>query len=174
MSDMFLAAFILVGLSLAILLFILGCITVRSRWLGTAGLVKKRLLTDNELDFYRKLVAASSPDWAVLVQVAMGALVDTGLKQTHPKYWDARAKFAQKICDFVLCHPVSMAPVLIIELDDVMHDFSKDARRDSLTTMAGYQTLRFWSRKKPSIQELKQHIDRELSLNTSLKKVDKV
>lgn len=149
-----------------------GYLKIRNKWFGQPGLKKKKLLTANELDFYRKLVAACGARWTVLVQVSMGAMVDTTLKPTHSRYWDVRNMFSQKICDFVLCDPKTLDPVLIVELDDVMHDFKKDQRRDSVTAIAGYQTLRFWSRNKPTIEELKQHIASELALNLKLARLD--
>jgi hypothetical protein len=162
------AGTILGGLALAIGGVVALILWIQRKWMGRYGFKKKQLLTPNEVDFYRRLVAACGSRWIVLAQVSMGALMDTTLKPSHPRYWDARNKFSQKICDFVLCEPSSLKPVLIVELDDVMHDFKKDEVRDTLAARAGYQTLRFWSRKKPSIQELKQHIIHELALNSNI------
>lgn len=135
------------------------------RYLGRYGYVPKTFMTGNEVDFYRRLQAAAGGRWVVFPQVAMGALMNTKLKSTHPRYWDERQLFAQKVCDFVLCHPKTLAPQLVIELDDVMHDFDRDRKRDCMAARAGYRTLRFWSRNKPSVEELKQHLDRALALN---------
>jgi len=131
---------------------------------GVPGLKSKRLLTDNEVEFYHRLSRAVAGDWLIFPQVSMGALVDTTLSPENPNYWPARSEFSSKICDFVLCHPKTLTPVLVVELDDVMHDFSKDAKRDELMARAGHRTLRFWSRKKPSIGDLKLEIDRALAL----------
>lgn len=131
---------------------------------GVPGLKPKKLLTDNEVDFYHRLCRAVAGEWLVFPQVSMGALVDTTLAPANPNYWPARAQFSSKICDFVLCHPRTLAPVLVVELDDVMHDFSKDAKRDELMARAGHRTVRFWSRKKPSIGELKLELARALAL----------
>jgi very-short-patch-repair endonuclease len=165
-TNWLIATSVLAGGGLVTVTVVVGYLWFAKRFLGHFGLQKKRLLTPNELDFYKRLLEAVSPTWTVLVQVAMGALLDTTLKASHPKYFEVRGKFSQKICDFVLCDPRTMAPVLIIELDDVMHDFSKDKVRDTVAAKAGYQTLRFWSRKKPTVQELKQHIECELALNS--------
>lgn len=124
----------------------------------------KVLLTPNEVDFYKRLCAAVQGQWVIFAQVSMGALMDTKLPPEDPAYWRARNQFASKICDFVLCHPKTLAPVLIVELDDVTHDFAKDARRDQLTARAGHRTIRFWSRNKPSVEELRLRISRELAL----------
>lgn len=138
---------------------------LKRRHLGTAGLIQKRLLTPNEVDFYHRLRRALGPRWTVMAQVSMGALVDTSLKRAHPRYWDARNAFAAKIVDFVVVDAQTLAPQLVVELDDVMHDFDKDARRDSLTTRAGYRTVRFWSRNKPTDDELRDILAKKLALN---------
>lgn len=132
---------------------------------GRAGYQKKTLLTGNEVDFYHRLRAACGARWVVLPQVSMGALMDTRLLPAHPNYWTARGEFAAKICDFIICDAKTLAPQLVIELDDRMHDFDKDRVRDSLVARAGYRTLRFWSRKKPTTAELRVHLERALALN---------
>jgi len=131
---------------------------------GTSGLKSKPLLTKNEVDFYRRLCRATQDRWVVLPQVSMGALMDTCLTPAHPRYWQERMRFAAKICDFVICRPSDMKPLLVVELDDVLHDFAKDEERDRLTAKAGYRTIRFWSRNKPTDAELRQEIDRVLAL----------
>lgn len=142
-----------------------GWAHVSNRLLGRHGLVRKTFLTPNELDFYHLLKKAVEPRWTVIPQVAMGALMDTALTQKHPAYYTARARFSGKICDFVLCDPKTMVPQLVIELDDVMHNFKKDRIRDTMAARAGYRTLRFWSRNKPGLQELRQEIWRLMALN---------
>ena len=132
---------------------------------GTFGFVQKRLLTPNEVDFYHRLLRALGPRWTVLAQVSMGALMDTSLKPRHPRYWPERNLFAAKICDFVICDARTLQPQLVVELDDVMHDFGKDRKRDTTVAHAGYRTLRFWSRKKPSDSELRDVLAKALALN---------
>lgn len=138
---------------------------LQRRALGKFGYTKKKLLTGNEVDFYHRLTRAAGERWVVLPQVSMGALMDTTLKPAHPRYWDAKGEFNAKICDFVICDAMTLAPQLIVELDDRMHDFDKDRGRDSLVARAGYRTLRFWSRKKPSVDELRGHLKKALALN---------
>lgn len=133
--------------------------------LGHHGLTQKKLLTGNEVDFFHRLQRALGPRWVVFPQVSMGALVDTRLKPTHPDYWDVRATFSSKICDYVVCDARTLQPQLVVELDDVMHNFDKDRVRDSLVARAGYRTVRFWSRKKPCDADLKEILSKELALN---------
>ena len=126
----------------------------RSR-IGELRFERKTFLTGNELDMYRKLLAACGSDFVVMAQVSMGALIDSRLKSSHPLYWEVRRTFGGKICDFVLCEPAKLQPVLVVELDDKMHDFGRDAKRDSFLSQAGLRTLRLWSRKKPDVPELR-------------------
>jgi Protein of unknown function (DUF2726) len=144
-----------------------------TRWLvsrqrrvyGTDGLRKKTFMTPNEVDFYRRLRAAVEPRWVVFPQVSMGALMDTSLKPAAANFLLARSRFSSKICDFVVCDPKTLVPQLVVELDDVMHNFDKDRLRDTMAATAGYRTARFWSRNKPDIDELRSEMSRLLALN---------
>lgn len=130
----------------------------RSKQRGELRVTRKKFITGNELDFYGRLLKACAGRYTVMAQVSMGALVDTALNPNHPVYWEVRRNFSSKIVDFVLCDPRSLAPLLIIELDDRMHDFDKDHIRDSFLAMAGFKSLRFWSRKKPDVEQLRAQI----------------
>lgn len=134
----------------------------RKRVIGELRFVKKTFLTPNELDFYRKLTRALGGEYLLMVQVSMGALIDTALKPTHPKYWEVRQLFSGRICDYVVCDPKTLTPLLVVELDDKMHDFSRDARRDAFLAQAGVATLRFWSRNKPAVPELQEKLFKAL------------
>jgi len=157
----------LLGLSAVLLAFVgyKGWERFARAKVGRHGLTQKTLLTGNEVDFFHRLQRALGPRWVVFPQVSMGALIDTRLKPAHPDYWDVRATFSSKICDFVVCDARTLKPQLVIELDDIMHDFAKDRVRDSMVAKAGYRTVRFWSRKKPSDTELKAILAKELALN---------
>lgn len=156
-------------IALAVFVFFTGLVvhrvgsTLKNRWLGKQGLKPKQLLTGNEVHFYHLLQKAVGPQWVVFPQVSMGALMDTTLQPAHPRFWDARSEFAAKICDFVVCDAKSLKPHLVVELDDRMHDFGKDAGRDKLMARAGYRTVRFWSRNKPSLEELRSKMIARLS-----------
>ncbi len=138
---------------------------LQNKALGSHGFKAKQLLTGNEVDFYHRLRRTLGPRWVVFPQVSMGALIDTSLLPAHPSYWEARKSFSSKICDFVVCDARTLKPVLVIELDDVMHDFDRDRGRDAFVAGAGYRTVRFWSRKKPSDSDLRDVLAKELALN---------
>ena len=116
--------------------------------------VKKQLLTPNELHFYKRLVEAAGPERVVLCQVSMGALMDNRKGGSDKRSWALRAKYSQKIVDFVVCDAETMDVEWLVELDDRTHSKVKDAERDMMTRSAGYRTLRFESKKKPTVSEL--------------------
>ena len=127
----------------------------RARRVGSLAFKRKQFMTGNELEFYRRLQKACAADFSVMAQVSMAALIDTELKPSHKLYWEVRRLFSGRICDFVLCDPRTMSPLVVVELDDKMHDFQKDKRRDAFVARAGLKTVRFWSRKKPEPAEIR-------------------
>ncbi|MCC5610603.1 DUF2726 domain-containing protein [Nostoc sp. CHAB 5834] len=152
-------------LVVALLLLAYAWLYLHNKIFGNQGFKSRRFITDNEIDFYNRISAALDSRFVVFPQVAMGALIDTTLKSTSSKYWKERAKFQSKICDFVICTRSDLSPCLIVELDDVMHDFKKDKTRDEVMAKAGFQTIRFWSRNKPSIADLKKQLELKLALH---------
>lgn len=124
-------------------------------WGHTPRVRAKRVLTANETEFLSRLRRAL-PDHEVLPQVAMGALLDVNLPESHPDYWHLRREFAQKVVDYVVCRPKSLEVLAVVELDDRTHDIKrdKDAARDALLLSAGIRTLRWDSRAKPTTAEI--------------------
>ncbi|WP_187627766.1 DUF2726 domain-containing protein [Paraburkholderia sp. UCT31] len=121
----------------------------------TKKLVSKPLLTPNEVEFHGRLKRAAEPlGLEVMTQVSMGAILDVALPEDHPIYWDIRNKFARKIIDFVICTPDGMQVLGIVELDDSTHDREKDAARDAMLEQAGFTTIRWNSRSKPSVEKI--------------------
>ena len=126
-----------------------------SRGLRTA---RKALMTANEKEFMGRLEKAL-PEYHIMAQVSMGALMDVAPGSTaRPD--KARWSFASKIVDYVICSRDRKEVIALVELDDRTHDNKrgKDAYRDSLTAQAGYPTIRWDSRKKPSIPQIRQTV----------------
>lgn len=119
--------------------------------------LRPRLLTANELDFFRRLQSAV-PEHDVFAQVSQGALLDVSVPREHPLFWQARARFDRKIADFVVCRKSDAGVLCLVELDDRTHNFTADAQRDDVTGEAGLVTLRFWSRAKPSAADLRKAV----------------
>lgn len=126
----------------------------------------KSPLTPNEVEFYRRLQKAL-PEFDVMPQVAMSSLIDTDLAEDHPEYWAQRHRFAQKVVDFVVYRRKPVGVIALIELDDRTHDANKDAMRDAMTREAGLVTLRFESRSKPSVEEIRRKVLAVASMRNS-------
>lgn len=120
---------------------------------GARRVTAKALLTPNEREFYRRLLAAL-PQHVVLTQVAMGALMQPTADKAERAFRSTRGLFSQKIVDFVVLND-KLEVVTLIELDDRTHNKLKDAQRDRLTGEAGYVTLRYESKAKPSVEQLR-------------------
>ncbi len=116
----------------------------------------KPILTNNELEFYKRLTAAL-PEYLVLAQVAMAELMRP---RPAAREVSARAynRISQKRVDYVVVEREALRVLALVELDDRTHQADKDARRDAWTASAGYVTHRFPSRSKPSVTQLRETI----------------
>lgn len=137
---------VLIVLAVALLL-------VRGRKSWLARIQRKSLLTSNETEFFHRLMRALPSYW-VFPQVSFAAFLTDDGKLARNARWSLRARFDRKIADFVVCERGSLKIVALIELDDSTHSASADRKRDALTKAAGYQTLRFQSRQKPTEAEI--------------------
>lgn len=120
--------------------------------------VRRALLTDNEIDFLERLEAAF-PEYRVFCQVSMGALMAPDVPGGSPDFLAIRGRFAQKVVDFVLLDG-ALEVVALVELDDRTHRVERDAERDAMTASAGYVTLRYQSRAKPEPAALRDELRR--------------
>jgi hypothetical protein len=136
----------LIALAVAFLL-------VRRRQPWLARIQRKALLTPNETEFFQRLQRAL-PSYHVFPQVAFAALLTDDGKLSAKARWSVRAQFDRKIADFVICERGSLQVVALIELDDRTHVASFDRKRDAITNAAGYRTIRFQSKHKPTEAEI--------------------
>lgn len=110
------------------------------------------LMTDNELEFFGRLVQAL-PQYYVFPQVAMSALLEPASRDEARRNTD-RLRIAQQRIDYVVCDR-NCNVVAVVELDDRTHSRAKDQVRDERLEQAGIRTLRFESRAKPSLREIR-------------------
>jgi len=113
---------------------------------------RKQLMTKNEEEFFRRLRKAL-PDHYIFPQVAFRAIVRPTAKYDTKAYTRQLAKIGSKHCDFLICDD-DLNVIAIVELDDRTHVSEKDAIRDRLTACAGYTTVRYESKIRPSIVEI--------------------
>jgi len=111
----------------------------------------KALMSDNEFEFFQRLVQAL-PQYYIFPQVSFGAFLQANASDFKEKS-RIRLTFCQKIADYVI-YDKDKKIIAIIELDDKMHDIEKDKKRDAMVAKAGYKTIRFQSKRKPSINEI--------------------
>lgn len=114
-----------------------------------------RIMTPNEMEFFARLEKAW-PEGYIFPQVAMSALIQpTSIDQK--KYMNDFRKISQKRVDYAI-FTAAMHLVCIVELDDMTHDQAKDAIRDGMLMDAGIPTLRWHSRKKPSVPQIQKKL----------------
>ena len=149
----------LAAIALARLLFVVAVGLTKRRQPWLSRIQRKTLLTPNEAEFFRRLQRAL-PAYCVFPQVSFAALLTDDGKLSQRGRWSIRAHFDRKISDFVICDRQTLSVVALVELDDRTHTANADRQRDAMTKAAGYQTIRFQSKRKPSeadIVELFRH-----------------
>ena len=100
---------------------------------------RREMMTAAEIAFWHILRDAVTP-WHVAPQVSMGALLSS-VASSRAERQGACNRFSQKMVDFVLLDEDGHVR-LLVELDDRSHKPERDAKRDRMTTMAGYKTFR--------------------------------
>lgn len=143
-------------LLLAFLLVVV--LVVLSRLVGPPAprFARKRFLTEAEARVLGFLEAAL-PDYRIMAQVAMGALLapgETDRRRAHA----TRNRFVQKIVDFAVVTRDTAEVVALVELDDRTHSAAKDAKRDTMTAAAGYRTIRIPSRPRPTAESVREAV----------------
>lgn len=116
---------------------------------------QRRLMTDNEEEFFGRLVVAL-PDHYIFPQVAMSALLESASSDKKVAHSD-RLSIAQKRVDYVVCTR-RCEVVAVVELDDKTHSRAKDELRDARLEQAGIRTVRFQARNKPKVDAIRNMI----------------
>jgi hypothetical protein len=131
---------------IAVVLVVL--VSMKGKQAGRSDTYKRRdLMTDNELEFFGRLVVAL-PDHYIFPQVAMSSLLDASSSDKKQAHAD-RLRIAQQRVDYVVCNR-RCEVVAVVELDDRTHSRAKDKVRDGRLEQGGIRTVRFQSRQKPA------------------------
>ncbi|MDQ1835284.1 DUF2726 domain-containing protein, partial [Massilia scottii] len=89
----------------------------------TGAYRQRKIMTDNELEFFGRLVIAL-PEYYVFPQVAMTALLEAASTDKRKSHSD-RLRIAQQRADYVVCAK-NCDLVAVVELDDRTHSKTKD------------------------------------------------
>lgn len=151
---------------LVLLLVVLAALLVAAKSKASRGVARtgtyrrRKLMTDNEAEFFGRLVVAL-PNHYVFPQVAMSALLETTSSDRKTAHSD-RLKIAQQRVDYVICTN-SCEVVAVVELDDRTHSAAKDQLRDARLEQGGIRTVRFQAHSKPKAEAI-----RRMILNSAL------
>lgn len=138
---------------LVIVVVFMGLTLVKAKQGDRSGKYKRRpLMTDNELEFFGRLVAAL-PDHYIFPQVAMTALLEASSGDKKIAHSD-RLRIAQQRIDYVVCNK-GCEVIAVVELDDRTHSSAKDKVRDGRLEQASIRTVRFQSRQKPAAEAIR-------------------
>jgi very-short-patch-repair endonuclease len=151
---------------MGIVLLIIACVIVAGLFLQAPSkggwrpeFKAKQFMTKNEMEFLGRLEAAA-PELRFHAQVCMGAILDpaTSKHENVASYMRTRGKFSQKIIDYVAQSRATGEIVAIIELDDKTHSQHKDMIRDGMLFEAGYKVVRWQSKSKPSLVQIRSEL----------------
>jgi len=142
-----------------------GFLSRRSPTLGEFPYQKKAyLLTEAERSFYKVLRRVAGDELHVFAKVRLADLVwlpkGTKHRQAHLN------RVLSKHVDFVLCHRQTVAPVLVVELDDSSHESSRRQERDAFVNQVlrttGLPLLRVPAKRAYVPNELAELIRKEI------------
>lgn len=97
-------------------------------------LKREALVTKPELRFYRSLQKAVQDDFEIFAMVRIADLLRVESQSPQKRKW--LNKILAKHIDFVLCEPVSLKPMVCIELDDRSHSRPDRVERDIFVNKA--------------------------------------
>jgi len=134
-------------------LVLIALTLARTKTAERAGTYHSRaLMTDNELEFFGRLVAAL-PEHYIFPQVAMSALLEAASSDKKAAHSD-RLRIAQQRIDYVVCNK-RCEVIVVVELDDRTHSRAKDKVRDGRLEQASIRTVRFQARQKPTADAIR-------------------
>jgi len=112
----------------------------------------RSILSANEADFFHRLIRANGNGY-VFPQVAMSALLEPETKDRKARA-AAFNRIARKRVDYAI-YTDKLELLCVVELDDRTHKASRDAERDIMLANAGIQTIRWQSKNKPDVAEIR-------------------
>jgi hypothetical protein len=150
-------------LILIFLMLAIALVALAARGKSSVLVQSRPLMTASEIAFWRLLITAVAP-LHVAPQVAMGALLDARKGLDRSTLQGARNSFQSKIVDFAIVDDAGVVR-LLVELDDRTHSAEKDAKRDAMTSAAGYRTMRVRGQAARDIEQLSRMVSIALAPN---------
>ncbi len=120
-----------IGLMVLAALWLLGLLGARPR---TPYARRHKLVTRNELVFYRVLRQAVGDQWEVFAMVRIADLLTVPKGTSNHRSW--LNKVLSKHIDFILCDKETLEVLAGIELDDRSHSLPARIRRDQFVNAA--------------------------------------
>lgn len=87
------------------------------------------IMTKAEMAFYNALVCVIAAEYRIMVKVRLADIILVKKNGSH--YMAHFGKIKAKHVDYLLCDPVNLKPVLVIELDDNSHRRADRITRDN-------------------------------------------
>jgi hypothetical protein len=128
---------------------------------------KASLLTQPEGRLYRSLLLAVESEYQVMSKVRLWDFI--WLENDPPERGKHLGRLSSRHVDFLLCEPLTLKPLLAIELDDYSHKkpeaIAADRYKDELFVAAGLPLLRL---PQPNIppRRLREQIQAKLSITS--------
>ena len=139
----------------ACLLLLVIVAVLAHRYASRPSFKRRALMTDNEQEFHRRLLAAL-PDLEIWPQVPIFALIEPTSRQGSARWKRGLRLISNRRVDWVIARRGT--PVLVIELDDKTHDAKNDKRRDQLLASCDFHVLRVKSHQRPSPDEIRRDV----------------
>ena len=127
---------------------------------------KASVVTQPEGRLYRSLLLAAASDYTVMAKVRLWDFI--WLVNEPPERKQHLSRLSCRHVDFLICEPLTLKPLLAIELDDYSHKkpeaIEADRYKDELFVAAGLPILRLNHPNFPP-RQLRDKIESELALH---------
>jgi len=131
-------------------------------------ILSKKFITETETKFFRVLDEAVGDSGHILCQVALNQLLYVpGTEKSNPGRNVWRNKLDRRSVDFVVCDPVTLRPLVALELDDRSHEQPKRQKRDreveTSFEKAGFKLVRVPVAPEYNVDQLRESLGFEQS-----------
>lgn len=144
----------LAGIGCAALL-LLAALLAALLWRRRPRYRRQAILTANEREFHRRLLAAL-PECELWPQVPLLAMLRPDGREGSRGFWRGFRAISNARVDWVVVRDGEV--VAVVELDDRSHVPERDRWRDRLLDSCGYRVVRFESARRPSPAQIRDRV----------------